>query len=228
MVLKLTRAALGAAALVLSSTAAIAQQPRAENPRPLLFGFALECIGCQPGGRARGGAGGKATGADAGARSAPEQYPHVIAVAPGSAAERAGIRPGDELHSIDGHSVLSAEGSARLAGAAAGEEVQLGFERNAKPVSFSLVLGSPLAPSGNGPREMVNDGFMSIAGTVHGDLHLDVWSDQKIYLIPDSTSARGGTITLQIGTTVIRMKFVKDSTDRANRESSSKSPPASF
>jgi membrane-associated protease RseP (regulator of RpoE activity) len=195
------------------SAAGAAQQPTATGvPRvqPLLYGFALGCTDCEPGMRGRvGGAG----------RGAPPavtytKYPQIVAVAPGSAAERAGIHPGDELHTIDGLSFLSPEGAERFAHAAAGEHVALGFERDAKPISFSLVLGPPSLPTRGAERE--NTGYMAIrAQKLHGDLGLDFWSDQLIYVIPDSAS---GTITFQIGTgTIIRMKYTKDSSGTGNR-----------
>lgn len=227
MVLKFNRVGLASAGLALCSALAMAQQPTATNtsrPRPLLFGFALECTDCEPGQGMRGRVGGGGRSGSATAQ-ATKTYPHVVAVFPGSPAERAGIRPGDELHAIDGLSLLSPQGAERLARAAAGEQVQLGFERNAHPVSFSLLLGA-WSPAASGREERVTGGYMAINGTLHGDIRMDFWTDQPIYTFPDSTA---GTVTFQIGTgTIIRMKYTKDSTDPANRRGEKKNEPQWF
>jgi membrane-associated protease RseP (regulator of RpoE activity) len=221
MVLRLNRVGLASAGLALCSALAMAQQPttatNTPRPRPLLFGFALECTDCEPGQGMRGRVGG---GGRSGSTTAQtnKSYPHVVAILPGSPAERAGIRPGDELRVIDGLSLLSPQGAERLARAAAGEQVQLGFERNAKPISFSLRLGAPSRAGSAGER--MNIGYMAINGQLHGDIRMDFWTDQPIYTFPDSTT---GTITFQIGTgTIVRMKFTKDSTDPANRRGEKK------
>jgi len=61
---------------------------------------------------------------------------------------------------------------------------------------------------------------MALNGTLHGDMTLDFWSEEPIHAVPDSVSQ---TITFQIGTgTIIRLKFVKDTTDAANRPGSKK------
>ncbi len=220
MVLTFNRVALAPACLALCSALAMAQQPATMNtprPRPLLFGFALECTDC-PGGGMRGRVGGGARGGSATTQT-NKTYPHVVAVLPGSPAERAGIRPGDELHAIDGLSLLSPQGAERLARAAAGEQVQLGFERNAHPISFSLLLGAS-SPAASGREERIIGGYMAINGTLHGGIRMDLWSDEPIYAVPDSATS---TITFQIGTgTIIRMKYTKDSSDAANRPGAKK------
>jgi regulator of sigma E protease len=116
--------------------------------------------------------------------------PQVMAVAPGSAAERAGILPGDVLQTIDGLSVLSSQGTERMARAAAGERVQLGFERHGKPMSFILELGAP-SLSARGATKVMSD-YVAINGQLHGDLKAEIWSDQPIYAFPDSVT---GTVT---------------------------------
>jgi membrane-associated protease RseP (regulator of RpoE activity) len=173
------------------------------SARPLLYGFALECSNCTPGerGRGRGGAGG-----------APvvwtyQQYPRVAAVAPGSAAEEAGIRPGDILQSIDGQSLLTAQGATRFVRASKGEAVRLVFERESKPVSVTLMLGAGAASRVAGPMKVIS-GYMTLQGHVEGDVNIEVWSDDPI-LSQDSSN----TLILRIGTsTIIKMRLKKDST----------------
>lgn len=212
MVLSRKAMCIALAGVGLSSAILRAQQPTKAPALPhheLLYGFALECVDCDAGMRGRVGGGGSATPD----QMSDKSYPHVIAVAPGGAAELAGIRPGDVLQEIDGLSVLSPRGAERFAKAAAGQDVRLGLERNGKAILASLVLGRWVLPA-NGTREM-NVGYMSINGQLHGGIRMDFWTDEPIYTIPDSVA---GTITFQIGrSTIIRMKYTKDSTDRANR-----------
>jgi len=222
MVLNLTRARAALIASVASicwATGVAAQRSPNTAPlraRPLLFGFALECTDCDPGMRGRGRSGGGGRGAST--ILTYTSYPHVIAVAPGSAAERAGIRPGDILQEIDGMSVLTSDAAARFANAAPGEKVTLGVERAGKPILFSLVLGPPTLPSTGGER--ILSGYMALNGTMHGDMTLDFWSDEQIHMVADSITQ---TMTFQIGNgTIIRLKFTKDTTDAANRPGAKK------
>jgi PDZ domain len=179
------------------------------NPRPLLYGFALECRDCEPGMRGRVGGGGR------GASGTPtyKTFPHVIAVAPGTAADRAGIRPGDELHTIDGLSLLTPGGAQHFEGGLPGQKVELGFERDARPISVSMVLGAPLSaiPSG---AERIASGYGAINGQVHGNIRVEFWSDDPMYIVPDSVTR---SLTFQIGRgTIVKLQVTPDSTDPAN------------
>lgn len=187
--------------------------------RPMLYGFALECIDCAPGEGARGrGRGG-----------APvvwsyRRFPHVIAVAPASAAEQAGVKAGDVLQSIDGKSVLTDAGATRLAHATEGEQVKLLFERDSKPIEISLVLGASAARKpGSGPARIGN-GYVVLhmgPGEWKGEMNMEIWSDDPI-ISTDSVSDvdRTAVVVLKIGTnTVIRLKLKKDSTDSGGGKS---------
>ena len=221
MVLNSRRAACVAACVATLGASLTAQQPRApQTPQsaqlrrgeehPLLFGFALECaVNCAPGERARGRSGG-------GGSAALEHFPLVIAVAPGSAAERAGIHPGDRLTSINGRSVITDAGAQRLANAKAGELVKLEFERDGKPITVSLLLGSTPNPTKASGEQRIFGGYAALHGEhVHGNLDIEIWSDEPI--VPtDST----GTVIMRIGTsTLIKMRLAPDSADtsRAGR-----------
>lgn len=206
--------------LVCVTTATAQQSPgltlRPGEVRPMLFGFALGCMDCAPGEGARGrGRGG-----------APpvlsyQRPPHVLAVAPGSAAEQAGIRAGDILQSIDGVSVLTQAGAQRLASAATGDQVHLVFDRDGKPFAVALVLGQPTGTKG-GPTKIIN-GYLALQGSARGDLSIEVWSDDPI-IMRDSTD----TFVLRIGTgTLIKMRLERSPADTSGangRGSSAKKP----
>ena len=175
------------------------------SARPLLYGFALECVNCAPGERGRVGGGAAAPPVVWSYRD----FPRVAGVAPGSAAEQAGIQPGDILRSIDGLSLLTEQGAARFARASAGEAVRLTFERNAQPVNITLTLGAGAAGRGSGPAKMIN-GYLALQGHVEGDVSIEIWSDEPIFP-RDSTDV----VILKIGTnTIIKMRFKKDSTTK--------------
>jgi membrane-associated protease RseP (regulator of RpoE activity) len=133
----------------------------------------------------------------------------VAGVAPGSAAEQAGIRPGDVLQSIDGLSLLTEQGASRFARASAGEVVRLTFERKSEPVNVTLTLGARAPGQVGGPVKMIS-GYLAMQGHVQGDVSIEIWTDEPIFP-RDSTD----TVVLRIGTnTIIKMRFKKDSTTK--------------
>jgi len=133
----------------------------------------------------------------------------VAGVAPGSAAEQAGIRPGDVLQSIDGLSLLTEKGASRFARASAGESVRLKFERNSEPVNVTLTLGGSAPGRGGGSVRMIN-GYLALQGHVEGDVSIEIWSEEPMFP-RDSTD----TVILKIGTgTIVKMRFKKDSTTK--------------
>src|SRR5262249_42286215 len=100
-----------------------------DGPRPLLFGFALECVNCRVTGR--GGRGGE----EVGGRGALgvwhyTDYPRIAAVMDGSAAQVAGVRAGDVLHSVDGLSLLTDEGVQHFRELRPGDAVHLTLDRS--------------------------------------------------------------------------------------------------
>ena len=162
------------------------------GPRPMLFGFALECSGCT--------------------RDRPEgesmlpvwhytDYPRVVAVAPGGAAERAGIREGDVLMSVDGMSILSSDGARRFSAARVADNVRLTLDRGGK--SFDAELTPRLGRGGfalrgdRPPREPVPREF---SGRV-GDVTVDATGNEPVVATTDSL----GVLTLRIGGTVVRL-----------------------
>lgn len=205
------RSAAVAMAAVLTATSLGAQRgtpptlSAVGSVRPLLYGFALECVNCVPGERARGGGGASATPGIWTYR----EYPRIAAVAPGSAAEQAGILPGDILQSIDGVSLLTVQGATRFVRANKGDEVRLVFQRESKPVAVTLTLGATSTSPSGGPVKMIS-GYLTLQGHVDADVNLEVWSDEPI-ITRDSSD----TVILRIGTsTIIKLRLKKDSTTK--------------
>jgi hypothetical protein len=175
--------------------------------RPVLYGFALECVDCQPMGRGRANMGGsgsiRRSDGSVGAYTLVYHYtsfPRVAAVLPNSLAEAAGIRVGDVLTSIDGLSLLTEEGSRRFAMAASGDEVRLTFERASKLIDVPLVLGQVKT---GGSQHMISVGQLSgrFSGGI-GNVDIDIWSDEAVNVSRDST----GAMLLRSGTTLIRVR----------------------
>jgi len=204
----LTRVKVAVAFITLGATAAPAQRGAAgigrgmsgalggrgsDGPRPLLFGFALECMNCRMGdgqGRMGGGRGLRVWHYD--------EYPRVAAVAEGGAAQRAGVRVGDVLLSVDGLSITSDEGADRFSQLRLGDTVNLTLDRAGKSFGVDLVLKSP---GGRGLFPGVApENAPSFTSRVQG-VHVDVWSANRVV---ESTDSTGATI-LKIGDTVIRL-----------------------
>jgi membrane-associated protease RseP (regulator of RpoE activity) len=166
-----------------------------DGPRPVLLGFALECVSCRATGRGgRGIAGG---GRGSLGVWHYDEYPRVAAVMAGGAAQLAGIRTGDVVMSIDGMSLLSDEGALRLSELRAGDTVHLSLDRGGKSVPVDLVLRRM------GGRGMVPDvpANTSDFTTRAAGVQVDVWSDSRVV---ESTDSTGATI-LRIGNTVVRL-----------------------
>jgi len=213
MVLSLRKIALVGLIVFANAEVAAAQRglppnaPRSNDVRPMLFGFALGCLNCQPGERPRGRGGAPPV-------VSYRSFPQVLSVAPGSAAEQAGIKEGDILQSIDGISVLTDEGATRLARATEGDQVRLVFERNSKPIEIPLVLGANVGRKLGGPRH-INLGYMSMQ-TATGDMKLEIWSDDPVVSGEPTFTDGWGEMVLRIGDkTMIRLRLKKQPPDSA-------------
>jgi membrane-associated protease RseP (regulator of RpoE activity) len=174
-----------------------------DGPRPLLFGFALECVNCRVtgrGGRVSAGGGGRGTG--------PlgvwhyDEYPRIAAIVPGSAAQLAGIREGDVLLSVDGLSLLTDEGAQRFGELRLGDTVHLTLDRNGKSIGVDLVLKRTMGRGGFGGAVSTTAPANAPSFTTrsHGT-RVDIWSDSRVV---ESTDSTGATI-LKIGSTTIRL-----------------------
>jgi membrane-associated protease RseP (regulator of RpoE activity) len=185
--------------------------PRSNDVRPMLFGFALGCLNCQPGERPRGRGGAPPV-------VSYRSFPQVLSVAPGSAAEQAGIKEGDILQSIDGISVLTDEGATRLARATEGDQVRLVFERNSKPIEFSLMLGANVGRKPGDPTRITSRylSMQTASDAAVSIMKLEIWSDDPIeWQEPKSTDGQG-ELVLRIGDkTMIRLRLKKQPSDSA-------------
>lgn len=201
----LTRALAAVALIAVATTTLEAQRGvfggglgSSVGPRPMLFGFALECTRCSAAGRGGRGILGAARGAGPQAVWHFDEYPRIAQVVAGGAAQRAGIRIGDVLLSVDGLSITTDEGSQRFSELRAGDAVHLTLDRAGKSFDADLVLnrggrGGALVepPDANAPNFSTHT-----QGT-----RVDVWSDARVVQSTDST---GATI-LRIGNTVVRL-----------------------
>jgi membrane-associated protease RseP (regulator of RpoE activity) len=166
---------------------------QSDGPRPLLFGFALECSGCS--------------------RGQPEDrvfppvwhytaYPRVVAVAPGGAAEQAGIHEGDLLMSIDGISLLSPEGASRFSASKPRDNIRLTVDRGGKTVNVELAPRAARPPFlGRGERFLREPVPREYSGRV-GNAAIDVTSDEPVVATTDAS----GMLTLRIAGTTVRIR----------------------
>ena len=152
------------------------------SPRPLLYGFALECARCS---RTR----------EPGAMQPVweyDEYPSVRAVVDGGAAARAGIEVGDTLVAVDGVSILSSKGAHRLSLVQSGDRVALTFRRGSETLVRNLVVGLPGAarPGGREFRAALAGIPVGISGTAS----ITATSDSAGVLIIETTA---GTIRIR-------------------------------
>lgn len=193
-------------------------QGRGAGPRPVLFGFALECTKCSASGAGRG----RGLGGRGGMLSTwhYDEYPRVAAVADGSAAQRAGIRTGDVLLSVDGLSILTDAGSERFGELRAGDTVNLTLDRNGKNVNVDLVLNRGRG-GGALPEPAAPANEPSFSTRMQG-VKLDVWSDTRVVETTDST----GATVLKIGNIVVRLSSASEpGVGRGNRGRRGGAPP---
>jgi membrane-associated protease RseP (regulator of RpoE activity) len=169
------------------------------GPRPLVFGFALECVNCEMngrGGRLGGGGGGRGM---LGVWHYDE-FPRIAAVMDGSAAQQAGIQVGDVLLSVDGRSLLSDDGAEHFSELRGGDTTHLTLDRNGKSINVDLILrrqgGRGMRPLSNAaPRNAPDYVTRAQAGPV------EIWSSDRVAESTDSTGAK----ILKIGSTTIRL-----------------------
>jgi len=170
-----------------------------DGPRPLLFGFALECVNCRVTGR---GGRGLQPGTGRGALGVwhYDEYPRIAAVVDGSAAQAAGIRVGDLLVSVDGQSLTTDDGAQHFRELRAGDTAHLTLDRDGKTVFVDLVLRRLMGRGGVGSSVSAPTNPPVVVTRVDGVL-LEVWSEDRVAQSRDST---GATI-LKIGNTVVRL-----------------------
>jgi membrane-associated protease RseP (regulator of RpoE activity) len=167
---------------------------QAGGPRPLLFGFALECVKCSATNR-RGG-----FGAGPMAVWRYDEFPRIAAVVEGSPAARAGIRQGDLLLDVGGLSLTSDAGAQAFSALRAGDTASLTLERNGKSYNATLLLGRMGGGLGRGGQLFLDrqPHFSARVGTTA----IEIDSDVPVISATDSS----GTTTLRIGATTIRLR----------------------
>ena len=164
------------------------------GPRPMLFGFALECSGCT---RER------AEGDEMGPVWRYTNYPRVVAVAQGGAAESAGIREGDLVMAVDGMSILSPEGARRFSAARMADDVRLTVDRGGKSIDIELQPRMGRAGFGlRGDRPFFREPVPREYNGRVGDVTIDATSNEPVVATTDSL----GVLTLRIGGTVVRVR----------------------
>ncbi len=168
---------------------------QAGGPRPLLFGFALECTKCQATNR-RGG-----FGAGPMATWHYDEFPRIAAVVEGSPAARAGIRQGDLLLDVGGASLITDAGARAFSALRAGDSASLTLERNGKFYDVTLVLGR-MSGGGFGRGGPLDFDRQPHFNTRVGTTAVDIESDVPVIATTDSS----GTTTLRIGSTTIRLR----------------------
>jgi hypothetical protein len=157
------------------------------GPRPLLYGFAIDCTRCRLG--------------PGDVDPAPvwhySELPRIAAVKPGGSAAAAGVLAGDTVVLVDGLSILSSEGARRFSSARPGDRVRLTLHRAGSPVDALVTLRRPgdvsplAAPSAQSPR---------YSGEV-GGAAVDVWSSVPVTASVDST----GALVIRTGSSTIRV-----------------------
>jgi membrane-associated protease RseP (regulator of RpoE activity) len=167
---------------------------QAGGPRPLLFGFALECTKCSATNR-RGG-----FGAGPMAMWHYDEFPRIAAVVEGGPAARAGIRQGDLLLDVEGLSLTTDAGAQTFSALRAGDTASLTLERNGKSYNATLVLGRMGGGFGRGGPLFLDrqPHFSARVGTTA----IEIDSDVPVISATDSS----GTTTLRIGATTIRLR----------------------
>ena len=129
------------------------------------FGFGLSCSGCavrttQPDSDDDRAEAATVTGRGSTWRGAVWDFsdpPTVYSVDPGSPADRAGLRRGDVLVTIDGVGLTTPEGGQRFGGVRPGQEVTFGYRRGGQAGTVRLTAEAPrgiLASSADADRRL--------------------------------------------------------------------------
>ena len=162
------------------------------GPKPLLFGFALDCTRCR-----------LAPGDD---DPMPVwryvDLPRVAAVRPGSAAADGGVASGDTIVAVDGMSILSANGARRFSTVRAGDRVRLTLRRDGQERDVTVALRR----AGDRPSARVAAAEQpTYSGQVAG-ASVAVWGPAPAAVTVDST----GALVMQIGASRVRITPTRD------------------
>ena len=169
--------------------------------RPLgWFGFSIRCNRC----------GWSTNSSDDSPVWESETSPELSRVDPESPAGRAGLRAGDRITHIDGHSILSRLGARRFGSVRPGQRVRLTVQRGTSTLERELTLGTrpearaaiaeraprpPRAPSSpTARRELRYTGQID-------NVFVEVWSPGG-----PTVDRIGDTMVITVGTSVVRIK----------------------
>ena len=139
-----------------------------------------------------------------------DEAPELSMISAGGPAARAGLRRGDRLTHIDGHSITSREGARRMGAVRPGQTVKLTVVRGGQTLSRELTLGRrpearaavaavparPSTPPAPPSRELRYTGKID-------DVSVEVWSTAG-----SSVTRVGDTMVITVGGTVVRLKAV--------------------
>ena len=158
------------------------------GPRPLLFGFAIDCTRCRLGPRDD----------DPMPVWQYAEAPRVAAVRPGGAAALGGVAAGDTIVAVEGMSILSTGGARRFSSVRAGDRVRLTLRRDGRELDATVVL--PRAGEAPPVGRTAASRPRRYAGEVAG-ASVEVWSASPVSVVVDST----GALVIQTGTSTVRV-----------------------
>ena len=163
------------------------------------FGFSFRCTDC----------GWTRTGEASDPVWESDEAPELSMISSGGPAARAGLRRGDRLTHIDGHSITSREGARRLGAVKPGQRVKLTVVRDRTTLTRELTLGRRpearaaaavvAARAATTPRPALQR-ELRYTGKID-DVEVEVWSTAG-----SSVTRVGDTMVITVGGTVVRLK----------------------
>jgi hypothetical protein len=147
------------------------------------FGFSLRCSEC----------GWERVGTESTPRWESSIAPEIGIVAPGSPADRAGLKTGDRITHINGVSILAPEGSRRFGAVRPGQRIRLTVLRNGTPITRELMLEER-------PRPSYDRRSLRYTGRLSG-VAVEVWSAAGA-----TVQREGDTMVINVGGSTVRLK----------------------
>jgi len=147
------------------------------------FGFSLRCSEC----------GWERVGSESTPRWESSVAPEIGIVAPGSPADRAGLKTGDRITHINGVSILAPEGSRRFGAVRPGQRIRLTVLRNGTPITRELMLAER-------PRPSYDRRSLRYTGRL-GGVAVEVWSAAGA-----TVQREGDTMVINVGGSTVRLK----------------------
>jgi len=163
------------------------------------FGFAIRCNGC----------GWSSSSATSDPVWESDEVPQIWRIEKGSPADVAGLRNGDRITHIDGHSILSREGARRFGRVRPGERIRLRVQRGASSIEKTLTVGTrpevraAVAARVPGVATTVAPGVrrqLRYTGSMD-NVTVEVWSPGG-----PTVDKVGDTMVITVGSSVVRIK----------------------